>query len=727
MSNRNLAKKILCTLGPASLNPKSICRLDELGVDLFRLNLSHTSLEQLKEFVELVRRHSSIPICLDTQGAQVRTGELRGKTLILETHSVVELIGSPELGHASQISLYPASILPQLGVGDLLHLDFDAALLQILSVGSKIFARVLNGGVVGSNKAVTIDRAIPLPPLTAVDEQAVAIGMELGLRHVALSFANAADDVEILRRKTGPNVTLIAKIESRKGLKNLTPILDVADAILIDRGDLSREVLLEHLPLIQKKIISEANKKHIPVYVATNLLESMVVHGRPTRAEVNDVMNTLLDGADGLVLAAETAIGKHPIECASMIRGLIHQYQASVSETRSSLSVPFFSPLMEPHGGKLVDRLCPSMDEKELNRLPSIEISDQTLLDARQMALGTFSPLEGFMGREEMENVLAHYRLPNGTVWPLPILLQNSFADSKKWRSGEVLALSCRGQVRALLHLEETFHCDLEKLATQWFGTSDRNHPGVANLMDKDNSFLAGKVDLLEDDFKFRQPFEMTPSQTRSIFYHRSWQKVVGFHTRNVAHRAHEYLVHRALNRHYCDGVFVYPVVGPKKSGDYLGDIILKSYSLLIGQYYPPHQTLLAGSLNYARYAGPREALFTALCHKNFGCSHFIVGRDHTGVGNYYASDASQKLLDTVGDIGIQIISFDEVVYCEQCGEHVEHCSHDRRAARRISGTEARETLKKGKTLPEWYMRGSVSSLILNALEKGTPVFEGET
>ena len=348
------------------MDARTLARLDELGVDLFRINLSHTPLDRVEEWVGFIRAHSSVPICIDTQGAQVRTGRLAGGAVEFAVNALVRLVPEPEEGGADRIPLYPGRLVAELRVGDLVSIDFDSALLQVVDAANGCVARVLSAGRIGSNKAVSIDAAPVLPPLTEVDEAAVALGRRLGIRHVALSFANRRSDVDRLRFVAGPGVEVIAKVESRLGLEHLAEILDAADAILIDRGDLSREVPLESLPLIQKAIIERANQAGVPVYVATNLLESMVVSSRPTRAEVNDVINTLLDGADGLVLAAETAIGRHPIGCVSMVRTLIdlHERRAAspLEPPWAEVHLSATSRLVPPHGGALVAGIAPLYD-----------------------------------------------------------------------------------------------------------------------------------------------------------------------------------------------------------------------------------------------------------------------------------------------------------------------------------------------------------------------------
>jgi pyruvate kinase len=323
--------QILCTVGPASLRPEIIRQLQQHGVDLFRVNLSHTPLERVADTIEFLQRHSSVPICLDTEGPQVRCGQMRDH-VVLRTNQSVRLTPSSVVGTADTITLRPACVFPQLRAGDVVSIDFDCALLHVIaSTRDGAEARVVEQGRVGSNKAVTIQPAPELPAFTEKDLEAIRIGVAHGIRHFALSFAGCAADVVRLREMVATGSFVIAKIESRAGVRNMDGIMAVSDAILIDRGDLSREVPIEELPLYQKRIIRCANGWHTPAYVATNLLESMIRNRRPTVAEANDIMNTLLDGAEGLVLAAETSIGSYPVEVAAMVRRLVDAFERSTS------------------------------------------------------------------------------------------------------------------------------------------------------------------------------------------------------------------------------------------------------------------------------------------------------------------------------------------------------------------------------------------------------------
>jgi len=349
--------EILCTLGPSSMNDRVIARLEDLGVNLFRINLSHTTLEDLPAVIEYIQSRSEVPICLDTEGAQVRTGTLGRAKLRLRENQTIKLVGQSDATRKERLRLYPDWVLDRLEVGDLISVDFNDVLVQVSEKSAKrIKVRVLNGGKVRSNKAVTLHGELSLPPLTEKDRAALRIGAERGLRHIALSFANAPEDVDEIRDAFGREAFVISKIECRAGLANLEAIARRSDAILIDRGDLSREVAIEQIPGVQKRIINVAKQVSRPVYVATNLLESMVKRATPTRAEVNDVFNTLVDGADGLVLAAETAIGRHPVGCANMIARLAAEFETGAEPSIQSLPQDPRSLLVEPHGGRLIRR-----------------------------------------------------------------------------------------------------------------------------------------------------------------------------------------------------------------------------------------------------------------------------------------------------------------------------------------------------------------------------------
>jgi ATP sulfurylase len=469
-------------------------------------------------------------------------------------------------------------------------------------------------------------------------------------------------------------------------------------------------------------VIQRAKSVACRVYVATNLLESMVTRPTPTRAEVNDIYNTLADGADGLVLAAETAVGKYPIQCASMVSKIIRGFQRDEPDNGQFYPLDAVSLLVEPHGGQLVHREAGPADLDDIERLPRLTIPERELMDCEQFGYGTYSPLTGFMARETLESVLDTYRLPSGEVWTLPILLQVDSEDIAAFAPGDRVALADeQGIIHALLDPSDIYRYDLENLAARMYGTTSRNHPGVARLMRRGDTFLGGGVTIVQPLASPIRHYLLTPAQTRFIFRRLGWSQVVAFHSRNPAHRAHESIQIQALERTGADGIYINPVVGPKKRGDFLAEPILLSYQTLLEfGCYPKGRVVLGCFFTYSRYAGPREAVFTALCRKNMGCSHFIIGRDHTGVGNFYPRDANRELFESLGDIGVKPVFFETLGYNSGTGKY----EVDRgQPLMMISGTEVRETLRTNKHLPDWFMRDLVQEVLLAEMSSGKPMF----
>lgn len=714
-------RQLWCTLGPSSLKDGVIARLEGLGVSLFRLNLSHTKADELADLIEYVQGRTSVPLCLDTEGAQIRTGDFVDREIDLRDGSLVRIKRSLVPGDGGSFNLYPTEMVDHLAEGDFLNVDSDV-LLQVIEVESDgVAARVLAGGRIHQNKAVSVDRSIAMPALTEKDRRALEIGRDLGVGHVALSFTSRASDLEEVREASRSDAFVIAKIESRAGLENLRSITAEADAILIDRGDLSRQVPVEQIPRVQKRIIRGAKQAGVGVYIATNLMESMVSQASPTRAEVNDVYNSLTDGADGLVLAAETAIGRYPVGCASMVVKIIREFEEESWGPVSHMPKPAVSLLVDPHGGRLVDRVVDSVEGPDPSTLPSLVVDDTVLMDCEQIANGTYSPLTGFMGREALESVLDDYRLPDGLPWTMPILLQVREEAVDDFGEGDRIALRSRsGDVRAVLDVDEIFAYDMEELFGKWFGTTSSSHPGVARFDTEGSLFLGGDVSLLRPLASPLSQYKMTPAQTRFVFEQKGWTRVVGFHSRNVPHRAHEFIQLQALERSHADGLLISPVVGPPKAGDYLPEWIMKSYRLLIDfGVYPRDRTLLTCFATYPRYCGPREAVFTAICRKNMGCSHFIVGRDHAGVGDFYDDAEARDLFDELDDVGITPLFFDEIGYDPEARSYR---PVDEEGTVPISGTEVRATLSERESLPGWYMRENVQKMLLTAVSNGEQI-----
>ena len=310
--------KLFITLGPSTLNKNFLNSINSKYVKLLRINLSHTKIKDLKKIVLFIRKYSNIDICFDTEGAQVRTSKVINDKKQLTRNQIVH-INKSNISN-SHITLTPNNIYKKLKLGDTLDIDFNSAKIKVIDENSSRYkCKVIESGSIGSNKSVSVSRSINIPPFTDKDIKAFELANNLNIKNIALSFTSSEQDIKKLRKYFENDITITSKIESKKGLLNLNKILNEANNILIDRGDLSKEIPLPLIPKKQKEIISAANQRNVPVFVATNLLESMVTKKEPTRAEVNDIYNTLVDGADGLVLAAETAIGNYPIECIDMI------------------------------------------------------------------------------------------------------------------------------------------------------------------------------------------------------------------------------------------------------------------------------------------------------------------------------------------------------------------------------------------------------------------------
>jgi sulfate adenylyltransferase len=332
-----------------------------------------------------------------------------------------------------------------------------------------------------------------------------------------------------------------------------------------------------------------------------------------------------------------------------------------------------------------------------------------------------FTPLTGFMGRRAVESVLAENRLPGGPAWTVPIVLDAREKDAQSLRRGMELGLADEaGTLHGVIEVSEVFAHDRPAHARRLYGMLDAEHPGVRSVLEMGECLVAGDV------HAFAQPPEsahqLSPAQSRQIFEERGFRTVAGFQTRNVLHRAHEYLQRTALE--IVDGLFIQPLIGWKKKGDYEPSVILDVYPKFIKQFYP-RASVVFGALNTAmRYAGPKEAAFHAIIRKNFGCTHFIVGRDHAGVGGFYGHYEAQEFLATLGDIGIEILAFKEPIYCDRCRMIVTSrtCGHERAHLHPVSGTIIRKALTDGHEPPDWILRPEVFKELRRLAKRG-PLF----
>ena len=321
--------KIICTLGPSSFKPKVLKILKKEKVDIFRINLSHTKKDNIKKKIIFLKENKIKNICLDTEGAQIRTTETK-KKYILKKNSKVKVFNQTRLSTNKKIFLYPEFDLIKLKKGTVINIGFNNLSIKVIKKNLHkkfLICKVEKEGILESKKGVHINSNIKLPPLTNKDIYGLKIAKKLGLKYFAISFVNNHSDIKIVKKIIGNNSIIISKIETTNALKNLIKIIKISNAILIDRGDLSRYVPIEEIPVKQNMIINKAKKFRKPVYVATNLLETMIKESLPTRAESQDIYSSLKQGTKGLVLAAETAIGKNPIQCVNFLKKCIKVFE----------------------------------------------------------------------------------------------------------------------------------------------------------------------------------------------------------------------------------------------------------------------------------------------------------------------------------------------------------------------------------------------------------------
>jgi sulfate adenylyltransferase len=373
-----------------------------------------------------------------------------------------------------------------------------------------------------------------------------------------------------------------------------------------------------------------------------------------------------------------------------------------------------------PHGGRLINRLLRAEEREEaLNKakgLKRIPLTPWEISDLEMIAVGAFSPLEGFMCKKDFETVVDTMRLSSGLPWSLPVVLSAREEEAKPLKEGEDIALEDSSHtVLALLHLEQKYHYDKEKTALEVFGTQEDKHPGVKQLYESGDVLLGGKISVANlpshtDFLKYR----MDPSQTRELFQRKGWRRIVGFQTRNPIHRSHEYIQKCALE--VVDGLLLHPLVGETKKDDIPAQVRMRCYEVLLEKYYPRDRVVLSVFPASMRYAGPREAIFHALVRKNYGCTHFIVGRDHAGVGSYYGSFDAHYIFDEFEpeEIGITPLFFDYTFYCKECFGMASYktCPHDSASHVSLSGTEVRRQLKEGMIPPPSFTRAEIADIL---------------
>ncbi len=382
------------------------------------------------------------------------------------------------------------------------------------------------------------------------------------------------------------------------------------------------------------------------------------------------------------------------------------------------MSLMLDTPLPSPLGGTLVNRVTHERPEAYAH-LPALELPERAIADLEMIATGAYSPLTGFLGEADYRSVIERLRLSDGTPWSIPITLGVGRDEAPRYRG--LVRLTAQGETVGLLDVQEQYDAQKPWEAREVYRTEDPAHPGVALLYASGDVNLAGPITLFETPRGLFPQHHRTPAEVREVIQARGWRTAVAFQTRNPIHRAHEYLHKVALE--HVDGLLLHPLVGQTKSDDVPAETRVRAYEVLLERYYPADRTLLSVYPAAMRYAGPREAVLHALSRRNYGVTHFIVGRDHAGVGSYYGSYDAQQIFSafTPEELGISILKYEHTFYCQTCGQLVSPrtCPHDSSHHLVLSGTKVREKLRAGEKLPAEFTRPEVAEVLRAAYQQG--------
>jgi sulfate adenylyltransferase len=383
------------------------------------------------------------------------------------------------------------------------------------------------------------------------------------------------------------------------------------------------------------------------------------------------------------------------------------------------------SIIPSPHGDRLVDRFVVS-DKKNMQDMYTLQVSNELRNDIENIADGIFSPLEGFVGEDDFQSIVKRGRLSDDIAWTVPIILDIDEKEAHELKNAGEIALATKGEEGeedsnekfAILHVEEVYSFDKIACAKSIYQTDDIKHPGVEKMVNMKDRLVGGKIDVVKriEQSPLRK-YRMTPAETRAEISRKGWKSVVGFQTRNVPHVAHEMLQKAALNLY--DSLLVNPLIGKKKKGDFKDELILSTYLALIDSYYPKQRVMFVTLHTDMRYAGPKEAIHHAIMRKNFGCSHFIVGRDHAGVGNYYHPFAAHEIFKDYPDLEIEPLFFPAFYYCKRClmYSNERNCPHGQELREELSGTNMRKMVSSGEMPANHLMRPEVAKIIVSFKE----------